>query len=81
MGKFIKNLSGGMRFFLGMGLLYAVLFAVFPLFTRNAFYAAAKDFWDILPMLAFFFFMIFVINTVLNPETVKRHLGKDSGWR
>lgn len=81
MKKFIKKLPGGIKFVLSMILIYGVLFLVSPSFISKSFFDFLEGFSKLLPMLIFFFFIIFIINFFLRPETVKRHLGQSSGLK
>ena len=81
MKESFNNISGGIKFLFAMIAIYAVLFLANPSFTSNSFSVFIKEFIGLIPMLVFFFFVIFIINYFLNPEIIKRHLGSDSGLK
>lgn len=75
----IKNLSGGVKFLLGVTLVYIMAFFINPLFVRSAILATGKSLLSIFPLLFFVFFIILIINIFLKTEAIKKHLGNDSG--
>lgn len=79
MKKYIKNLPGGIKFMFLMILVYVLVFFINPSLATTSLNSATKSFVNLLPMLAFVFFVIFIINVFLKPESISRHLGKDSG--
>ena len=42
---------------------------------------AISAFIKLIPLLVFVFLVIFIVNYFLNPETIKKHLGHDSGMK
>lgn len=79
MKKYLKKLPGGIKFLLIMILIYTVSFWVNSALIKNSLLATTKSFINLLPMLIFVFVVIFIINLLLKPEIIKRHLGHDSG--
>lgn len=77
----LKKISGGNKFFLGVGVIYLAS-AIFNFSaTLNAFQNFTMELWHILPILFFSFLAMFVIDLLVKPELIKKHLGKDSGWK
>jgi uncharacterized membrane protein YraQ (UPF0718 family) len=62
-----------------------VVYLVGGLFNLEYIVSVSVNLWknvvEIVPILAFVFFMLFIINLVINPEKIKRHLGHDSGFK
>jgi len=77
--KYIKNLASGDKFLLTMILVYVAWYSATPIFITNSFKTFLKEFISLFPMLAFFFFIIFIINCFIKPEFTKRYLGHESG--
>ena len=74
-----KKIPGGWKFLLVVTLIY-VVFAIFNFdFARIAFLQFLKTFTGILKILVMVFFVMFLVNLFVKPETIKKHLGKDSG--
>ncbi len=74
-----KKIHWGIKFFLTMTSIYVVIFFINPNFIESTFRVFAKSFVNLLPMLLFVFSMIFIINIFFKPESIKHHLGHDSG--
>jgi len=59
--------------------IYIVIFFINPTFIKNSFKIFSESFVSLLPMLLFVFTIIFIINLFFKPESIKHHLGHDSG--
>ena len=78
MKKIFENIPWWIKFLSFMILVYIMSFLLFPSYTYSSFLGFIKSFIDILPMLILMFFVIFIINIFLKPESVKKHLWHDS---
>ncbi len=66
--------------FLGaVAALYAIFFLVDPEGTTSAFFFALTVLTKLWPVLIFVFFLMFVVNLLVKPSWVRRHVGHDSG--
>jgi len=75
----IKKMPGGIKFLLGMVAIYFVASIFNASLVLNSLEKAFQTFVKLLPVLVLVFGVIFVVNLLLNPEKIKRHLGHDSG--
>lgn len=75
----IKNLSSSIKFFLSVIILYLLI----AIFNQDYFslisFKLLKNIIEILPILLFVYFLLFLINLFIKPEKIKKHLGHDSG--
>lgn len=77
----IKKLPGGVKFMLGMLAVYLLASLVDKAFVLSALNQSIQTFIQLLPILAVVFAIIFIVNLFLKPETIKKHLGQDSGLK
>jgi len=77
----IKNLSVANKFFFSMVALYAVIALFNFSYISESSTNAISAFIKLIPLLVFVFLVIFIVNYFLNPETIKKHLGHDSGMK
>ena len=69
------------RFLLVVVSLYAIFFLVAPEKTAIAFSFGLKVLAKIWLVLIFVFFLIFIVNLLVKPSWIKKHLGHDSGLK
>jgi uncharacterized membrane protein YraQ (UPF0718 family) len=61
--------------------LYAVSFCVQPEKTAEAYLFGVKVLAKLWPVLLFVFFLMFVVNLMVKPRWIRRHVGHDSGLK
>lgn len=81
MNNYLKNLSWWIKFLIVISLVYIIGFFIFPDFVTNSFNASLKSSIEIIPILVFLFIVIFIFNIFLKAETIKKHLGNESGLK
>ena len=81
MSKEKKKISGGIKFFLGMALIYLVMWFYKPEFMIPVLSDFGRSFVRIIPMLGVVYFIMFLINFFVSSENIQKHLGKESGIR
>jgi len=79
--KTSKKASNPLKFLLAMVMFYGVLLVFFPSLFGHAFREFLKIFLRIIPLLFLVFAVMLITNYFIRPDKIKRHLGKDSGWR
>ena len=79
MSQATKKSRGGLWFLIIMLILYLISFFVDAEKTINAAKYSGTLLYQILPILLLVFALMFIINFLVNPGWVKKHLGKDSG--
>lgn len=79
-GKKVAKLAGRWQFLLLMLTVYLVLVLVNPDLARQALVGFKSMFLKIIPILVMVFIALFTVNLLLNPERIKKHLGRESGW-
>ncbi|HBO16422.1 MAG: hypothetical protein UR69_C0003G0033 [Candidatus Moranbacteria bacterium GW2011_GWE2_35_2-] len=77
----IKKLPGGVKFMLSMAVVYLIAIFVDKSFVLSSFNKFVQTLIELLPILVLVFGVIFIVNIFLNPETIKKHLGHDSGLK
>jgi uncharacterized membrane protein YraQ (UPF0718 family) len=77
----MTRINGGVKFLAAMMALYAVTFFV----DREFFSAISLDvlssIWKIIPILLLAYTLMFIMNIFIRPDSIGRHLGKDSGLK
>jgi uncharacterized membrane protein YraQ (UPF0718 family) len=77
----IKNLPRGLQFLVLMIVLYLatglVRYSYLAAISKNL----LKNVVEILPVLFWAFFIVFLVNYFIKPEAIKKHLGHDSGMK
>ncbi|MCF6289878.1 MAG: hypothetical protein L3J03_02595 [Desulfobacterales bacterium] len=76
-----KGLGSGPKFFLAMLAIYGVTGAIKPELAGRALVEFGQMAGKIIPILGLVFVMLFLINLLLDPAWIRRHLGRDSGWQ
>ncbi|HLN19264.1 MAG TPA: hypothetical protein VK255_03800 [Patescibacteria group bacterium] len=64
-----------------MVLVYLIIAFFSRSYATEAFVRSLKELLKLLPLLLFVYIIIFAINLYLKPETIKKHLGHDSGMK
>jgi uncharacterized membrane protein YraQ (UPF0718 family) len=77
--RYFDKLPLRIKFLSAVILIYVITVFVSPDYAENAFLSAFKTFINILPLLLLVFFIMFIANIYIKPETIKKHLGHDSG--
>ena len=79
--KKIKSLSVGLKLSLTMIIIYGALaLFVYPYFIM-IFQKLLQNFQEIVPVLLLAFAVVFMVNYLIKPELIKKHLGRDSGLK
>jgi len=77
----VKKIPNQWKFLIVVAAIYLTAFWL----SEDFFWLAMGDFWKtlekVLPIIGLVFFIMFFLNLFLNPEIIKKHLGKDSGWK
>lgn len=79
MKNFIKKLPWWIKFLIFMLFLYVIWFILSPELITNSIISTLSSLKELFPILLIAFIIIFIINAFLKPESIKKHLGKDSG--
>ncbi len=77
----LKKISNSDKFLIGIIGIYIFSYVVDANYTKNAFFDFVKNFYEIIPILALAFAIIFLVDYFIKAETIKKHLGQDSGWK
>ncbi len=81
MKDFIKKIPGQWKFLAVVLVLYIMAFIASKDFAKMAFGNFLTTFSSVVPIVFVVFIVMFVLNLLLNPEIIKKHLGHDSGMR
>lgn len=76
-----RTISGRTKFLLCVLAAYGITALIDPEVTGNALLYFREMLSKVVPVLALVFAILLLTNLFLNPDRIKRHLGKDSGLR
>lgn len=77
--KSFKKLPGGVKFLLIVSVLYVGTGIFNSTFVKNAFVDFIGTLIKIMPILIFVFIIMVLMNLFVKPDTIKKHLGSNSG--
>lgn len=75
------NLKGVDKFMISVVLVYIIVYFVDSNYVKSAFFDFLGTFVNVLPILLFVFVFMFLINYFLKDSTIKKHLGRESGFK
>ena len=79
--KSFKKIRDGTKFTLLMIIIYILLGLINPVIASVALGNFFEAIVKIFPLLILVFFIVFIINLLLKPETISKHLGENAGFR
>ncbi len=77
----LKNMSGSIKFLLLVMVSYLPAGYFYPAYAKGALWSFMTTLTNIVPVLIYVFAVIFLINIFVQPATIEKHLGSDSGLK
>jgi uncharacterized membrane protein YraQ (UPF0718 family) len=81
MTGYIKKIPNAVKFLMAVIVLYVFAYLAHPEYAVSAFENFLATLYQVFPILLLVFFVMFLSFIFIKPETVKRHLGHDSGLK
>ncbi|RLC37377.1 hypothetical protein DRH29_02140 [candidate division Kazan bacterium] len=81
MKSIIQKIGGGWTFLIIALLIYGITALVYPTLALPVLTSFGQLMGKILPILAFVFVLIFIFNLFLEPKTITKYVGRQSGWK